>query len=99
MTSYPRRWTSSSVPLRELRLSELVFTKDTTQMTVCATNSSYILHLKMKYLLALGITVLTNVEPYFRNYTEINFTPVSKHRNTKKEEKVKIKLNLHKTSA
>lgn len=64
-------------------------------MTVCATSSDYILHLEMKYWLALGITILTNVEPYFRNYNERNFTPVSKHRNVKKLGKVKIKLNLY----
>jgi hypothetical protein len=63
-------------------------------MTVCATSSSYIFHLKIKYWLALGITIITNVEAYFRNYIERNFTPVSKHRNVKKQENVKIKLNL-----
>jgi len=95
MTSNPRRWTSPSVPLHVRRLSELVFTKETTQMTACPTSSSYILHLKIKYWLALGITILTNVETYFRNYIERNFTPVSKRRNMKKQGKVKIKLNLH----
>jgi hypothetical protein len=91
MTSYRRRWTSSSVPLCDLWLFELVFTKETTNWLSAPPAAVIFSISKWK----TGLTILTNVEPYFRKYIERSFTPVTKHHNEKKQGKVKIKLNLH----